>query len=31
MEKKEISARTTVKAIITGFVSYGIIRAVQRE
>lgn len=25
MEKKEISARTTVKAIITGFVSYGII------
>ena len=25
MEKKEISAKTTVKAIITGFVSYGII------
>ena len=25
MEKKEISTRTTVKAIITGFVSYGII------
>ena len=25
MEKKEISVRTTVKAIITGFVSYGII------
>lgn len=25
MEKKEISARTTIKAIITGFVSYGII------
>lgn len=25
MERKEISARTTVKAIITGFVSYGII------
>ena len=25
MEKQEISARTTVKAIITGFVSYGII------
>lgn len=25
MDKKEISARTTVKAIITGFVSYGII------
>ncbi len=25
MEKKEITARTTVKAIITGFVSYGII------
>ncbi len=25
MEKKEISARTTVKAIVTGFVSYGII------
>ena len=25
MEKKEISARTTIKAIITGFVSYGVI------
>ena len=25
MEKKEITAKTTVKAIITGFVSYGII------
>ena len=25
MEKKEISTRTTIKAIITGFVSYGII------
>jgi hypothetical protein len=25
MEKKEISSRTTIKAIITGFVSYGII------
>lgn len=25
MEKKEISCRTTVKAIITGFVSYGVI------
>lgn len=25
MEKKEISSRTTIKAIITGFVSYGVI------